>query len=67
MMSRSMSAAVTLASASAERAASTARSEQAWSGAAMRRSRIPERVRIHSSEVSTVLESSSLVTMRGGA
>src|SRR5690606_34926665 len=54
------------ASASARRAASEARSLVAWSAAAMRRSLMPVRVVIHSSEVSTIFERSSLVRTFSG-
>ena len=64
--SRSMSLASTPASASAARAAGSARSESACSGAAIRRSRMPVRSMIHSSEVSTCCASSSFVTTRSG-
>src|SRR4051812_38656651 len=54
------------AASSARRAASTARSDEACSGAAMRRSRIPVRSRIHSSLVSTMRSKSALVSTRSG-
>ena len=52
---------------SAVRAAGRARSVSACSGAAIRRSRMPVRSMIHSSEVSTSVESSSFVSTRSGA
>ena len=54
------------ASASASSAAGRQRSESACSGPAIRRSRIPVRSRIHSSEVSIIVESSSFVITRSG-
>ncbi len=50
----------------ASRAARTARSLVAVPGSARRRSRIPVRVRIHSSDVSTIFSRSALVTTRSG-
>ena len=58
---RSMSAAVSPAASSARRPALTARSLVSSLSAAMRRDWMPERVRIHSSEVSTNFARSSLV------
>src|SRR3989442_1553035 len=52
--------------ASARVAAITARSDEAWSGAEIRRSRIPLRSRIHSSEVSTIFSRSALESTRSG-
>src|SRR5262245_48991396 len=46
--------------------ASSARSDEACSGAAMRRSTIPVRSRIHSSEVSTIRSRSWLVSRPSG-
>jgi hypothetical protein len=57
-MSRSMADASSPACASACSIAGRQRSESACSGAAMRRSRIPVRSMIHSSLVSTMVESS---------
>ena len=65
-MISSMSAAVTPAASMALRAALVAMSLVAISGPAMRRSLIPVREVIHSSEVSTILDMSSLVMMRSG-
>jgi hypothetical protein len=65
-MMRSMSSGATPASAIARRAASRARSEVASAGPAMRRSRMPVRVVIHSSEVSTMRSRSALVITRAG-
>ena len=65
-MTRSRSAAATPASSSDSLAAGSARSERASSGAAIRRSRMPVRSMIHSSEVSIIVESSSLVMTRSG-
>jgi hypothetical protein len=48
------------------RAAGKARSVSASSGAAIRRSRIPVRSMIHSSLVSTIVESSSFDSTRCG-
>src|SRR6185436_6184797 len=48
------------------RAAITARSELACSGAEIRRSRIPVRARIHSSDVSTIFSRSWFVSTRSG-
>jgi hypothetical protein len=64
---RSISATETPASVKARSAAFTPMSEAASPGAAMRRSRIPLRVTIHSSEVSTRWAISALVRMRSGA
>ena len=61
-----MSAASTPASSSAARAAGSAMSVSASSSAAIRRSRIPVRSRIHSSEVSTISASSSFVITFSG-
>ena len=47
-------------------AASNPMVETVSSGAAMRRSRIPERVTIHSSEVSTIFSKSALVRICWG-
>src|SRR5436309_5152340 len=63
---RSTSFASTWAWASAARAAGSARSVSACSGAAIRRSRMPVRAMIHSSDVSTMVESSSFVSTRSG-
>ena len=52
---------------SAWRAAGSERSESACESAAIRRSRMPVRSMIHSSDVSTSCESSSFVTTRSGA
>ena len=52
---------------SAASAAGRARSESASSGAATRRSRIPVRSTIHSSDVSTICASSSFFITRAGA
>src|SRR5438477_318448 len=65
-MTRSTSLPSTPACASASRAAGSARSESASSAAAIRRSRMPVRSTIHSSEVSTYCESSSFFTTRSG-
>ena len=65
-ISRSMSAGSTPACASAARAAGSAMSDSASSSRAMRRSRIPVRTTIHSSVVSTSLDSSSFVITRSG-
>jgi len=48
------------------RAARAPISAALMSGSAMRRSRMPVRVRIHSSEVSTISSSSSFVRTRSG-
>src|SRR5438552_5820446 len=64
--SRSTSFASTCAWASAVRAAGSARSVSASLGAAIRRSRMPVRAMIHSSDVSTMVESSSFVSTRSG-
>src|SRR6188472_4008862 len=66
-MTRSTSDASTPATASASRAACTDRVVVVSSSAAMRRSRMPVRLTIHSSEVSTMVDSSSLVMTRSGA
>src|SRR5881628_664656 len=42
------------------------RSDDAWSGRAIRRSTMPVRSRIHSSEVSTIRSKSALVSTRSG-
>ena len=65
-ISRSISAALTPACSSAARAAGSEMSESASSSAAKRRSLMPVRVRIHSSDVSTSRASSSFVTTRSG-
>ncbi len=65
-MIRSRSRGFTPACASAARAAGIARSDIASVSAAIRRSRIPVRVAIHSSEVSTISARSSFVTIREG-
>ena len=65
-MIRSISAAVTPAAAIARRAASSAMSEVVSAGPAIRRSRMPVRVVIHSSEVSTMRSRSALVITRSG-
>src|SRR5881396_602281 len=65
-MTRSTSEPASPASSSASCAAGSARSESASSGAAIRRSRIPVRSTIHSSEVSISVESSSFVITRSG-
>ena len=64
---RSTSSGSTPACSSACRAAGSARSLAAWSGSAMCRSRIPVRVTIHSSEVSTIASRSAFVSTRSGA
>src|ERR671915_109998 len=66
-MTRSSSDASRPATASASRAALTERVVVVSSSAAMRRSRIPVRVTIHSSDVSTIRDRSSLVRTRDGA
>ena len=63
---RSMAEASTPACSRAAVAAGSARSESASLGAATRRSRIPVRSRIHSSEVSTIFAISSFVITRSG-
>jgi hypothetical protein len=63
---KSMSFGSSSACASAVRAAGSARSVSASSGAAMRRSRIPVRSMIHSSDVLTIVDSSSLLSTRSG-
>ena len=65
-MIRSMSAAVSPASARAARAEAAAICEVVSPAAAMRRSRIPVRLKIHSSDVSTNLERSALVRIFSG-
>ena len=65
-MRRSTSAGVSPARCRAWAAAWAPRSEGFSPGPAMRRSLMPERVWIHSSEVSTILESSALVSLRSG-
>jgi hypothetical protein len=65
-MTMSMSAADRPEPASAFSAAAPAMSATVSSGAAMRRSAMPTRSRIHSSLVSTIWASSSLVTTREG-
>ena len=65
-ISRSIAPASTPAALSAPRAAGRQTSESASSGAATLRSRMPVRVRIHSSVVSTRPASSSFVTTRSG-
>jgi hypothetical protein len=57
---------VSPASSSAARAAAAPMSAAPTSAAATRRSRIPVRVRIHSSDVSTIASSSALVRTRSG-
>src|SRR5918992_1354526 len=66
-MTRSSSDGSRPATASASRAAWTLRVVAVSSSAAMRRSRMPVRVTIHSSEVSTMVDSSALVITRSGA
>ena len=66
-MTRSMSVGFRPARASALAAAWAPMSEGFSPAPAMRRSEIPERVLIHSSEVSTIAESSVLVSLRSGA
>src|SRR5262245_24126131 len=61
-----MSSGLVFAASSARSAAATARSDEACSGAAIRRSRIPVRSRIHSSLVSTMRSKSALVSTRSG-
>ena len=65
-MIRSTSGPDSPACSSAARAAGSARSDSASSGAAIRRSRMPVRSMIHSLEVSTCWASSSFVTTRSG-
>ena len=65
-MIRSISAAVTPAAVIARRAASNAMSEVVSLAAAIRRSRIPVRLVIQSSEVSTIRSRSALVITRSG-
>ena len=62
----SMSDGVRCAWAIALRAASAARSDVATPSSAMWRSRTPVRLRIHSSDVSTIASRSLLVSTRGG-
>src|SRR6187431_1140747 len=66
-MMRSRSVASRPATARASREAWTLRVAVVSSSAAMRRSRMPVRLTIHSSEVSTIVDSSSLVMTRDGA
>ena len=66
-MIRSISSDSTPARSSAVRAAGSARSVIACSGAAIRRSLMPVRSVIHSSVVSTSSASSSFVSTRSGA
>src|SRR5438093_7250346 len=61
-----MSRACTCAMSSARWHATSARSLDAWSGAAMRRSRMPVRSTIHSSDVSTSFARSWFVSTRSG-
>jgi hypothetical protein len=61
-----MSAAVTPAELIARRAASKAMSEVVSEAPAIRRSRMPVRLVIHSSEVSTIRSRSALVITRSG-
>ena len=61
-----MSLACIPACVSARRVASAARDEQVVPGSTQRRSLIPVRCMIHSSDVSMSLDRSSLVTTRGG-
>ena len=65
-MMRSMSSGVSPASSSAARAARVPMVEVSSPSAAMRRSLMPVRSAIQSSEVSTILASSALVTTRVG-
>jgi hypothetical protein len=65
-ITRSTSAASTPARSSAERAAGRARSLAASSSAAIRRSLIPVRSVIHSSDVSTICSRSAFVRTRSG-
>ena len=65
-MIRSRSSALSLALASAFRAASYARCEDAVPSSAILRSRMPVRDTIHSSDVSTIDSSSALVKIRSG-
>ena len=65
-ISRSMSVPSLPACSSACCAAGSERSERACESAAIRRSRMPVRSMIHSSDVSTSFESSSFVTTRSG-
>jgi len=65
-MSRSTSAGVRPARARAWADAFAPRSEGFSPGPAIRRSAMPERVLIHSSDVSTIRESSALVSVREG-
>jgi hypothetical protein len=65
-MIRSMLFGSTPAISTARRAAGRQMSDSASSGAAIRRSRMPVRSRIHSSEVSTTLARSSFVNTWSG-
>ena len=65
-MTRSTSAGAMPAMSRALRAACSARSDVVSAGAAMRRSRMPVRARIQASLVSTLRDSSSLVSTRAG-
>ncbi len=65
-ISRSIDAGSAPASSSARRAAGRQMSVSASSSAAIRRSRIPVRVMIHSSEVSTSSARSAFVRIRSG-
>ncbi len=65
-ISRSISAGVRPARSNALAAALAPMSEGFSPGPAIRRSAMPERVLIHSSEVSTILDSSALVSVRSG-
>src|SRR5262249_50092680 len=62
----STSSGATRAMSSARRAAASARSDEFSSGAEMRRSRMPVRSTIHSSDVSTSVSSSRFVSTRVG-
>ena len=66
-MTKSKSFAVSFAAASAAVAACAASAEVGSSAAAIRRSTMPVRVRIHSSLVSTIFSKSWFVITRGGA
>jgi hypothetical protein len=63
---RSSSSGAILASSRAWRAAASANELVTCSGAAMRRSRMPVRWTIHSSDVSTIFSRSKLVSRRSG-
>jgi hypothetical protein len=63
---RSIDCASTPAAASAARAAASAMSDVVSPSAAMRRSRMPVRCMIHSSEVSTIRDRSALLSTRLG-